>query len=151
MSLLSARTIKLDQMRSGDGLLSVIEVEKQTGLVFRRIFWLTGMSPADVRGKHSHLKLFQVIVCLRGSCRLSIDNTLEKREYILTEDSKPLLLGGLVWRELSAFTADCILLVLADEPYESDVLISSYGAFLDAADQYKSQLCSRIPRFPRAL
>jgi hypothetical protein len=40
------------------------------------------------------------------------------------------LIGQMVWRDLYNFSADCVLMVLADHAYDPDDYITDYDQFL---------------------
>jgi hypothetical protein len=48
----------------------------------------------------------------------------------LDDPAMGLLLPPLVWHEMSDFTEDCVLMVLAEQPYDEDDYIRDYSQFL---------------------
>ena len=58
-----------------------------------------------------------------------------KEEISLNSPSKGLLIEGLIWREMKSFSKDCVLVVLASEPYNEDDYIRDYEDFLDMANE----------------
>eukprot|EP01132_Coremiostelium_polycephalum_P023168 gene23168-27538_t len=47
-----------------------------------------------------------------------LDNGISREEVILNCPTKGILIEGLTWREMHDFSENCVLLVLASEPYE---------------------------------
>ena len=99
----------------------------------KRIYYIYGTKPEAARGFHAHKALEQVAVCVSGSCRMSLDDGQNRVDVWLNSPSKGLLISGLVWREMHDFTADCVLLVLANEYYDEADYIREYDEFLRLA------------------
>ena len=84
------------------------------------------------RGFHAHRRLKQVAIVLRGSCRFILDDGVERIEILLDNPAQGLLLDSIIWREMKDFSSDCVLMVLADQPYDENDYIRSYDEFLEA-------------------
>src|SRR5690349_5877375 len=69
-------------------------------------------------------------------------------EVVLDDPSQGLLLGRMVWRELYDFSDDCVLMVLADQPYDPDDYITDYDLFLKEvhAELYPAGLVACLDR-----
>jgi hypothetical protein len=93
---------------------SVISVLQDFPFEIKRVYYIQGMGFNDIRGKHSHIKNRQIITCVQGTCDLLVDNILtirlNKDEYFLLEPSH--------YHEMTHFSENCIILVLASEKYE---------------------------------
>lgn len=115
----------------GDNRGSLISLEEKRNIPFdiKRIYYIFGTEPNAIRGKHSHSNLQQVAICVSGSCKFSLDDGFEKKVIELNEPSKGLYIGENIWREMSDFTEDCVLLVLANEYYDEDEYIRNYEEF----------------------
>ncbi|MCK4870861.1 MAG: WxcM-like domain-containing protein, partial [Gammaproteobacteria bacterium] len=86
------------------------------------------------RGLHAHRKLKQIAVCVHGSCRISLDDGKNKKDILLDSPNKGLLIEGLVWREMYDFSADSVLMVIADDYYNEEDYIRDYDTFLREAN-----------------
>ncbi|MCE4335325.1 WxcM-like domain-containing protein, partial [Escherichia coli] len=80
----------------------------------------------------AHRRLKQVAIVLRGSCRFILDDGVERIEILLDNPAQGLLLDSIIWREMKDFSSDCVLMVLADQPYDENDYIRSYDEFLEA-------------------
>jgi len=84
----------------------------------KRIYYMRGFRPYDVRGKHSHKKTRQIIVCLSGKFNLVLKDKIvymNSNDYYLLEPQD--------YHEMRDFRGQCRLLVLASEEYdESDYI-----------------------------
>jgi dTDP-4-dehydrorhamnose 3,5-epimerase-like enzyme len=116
----------------GDDRGSLIAIEQRREVPFEiaRVYFIFGTGANVVRGCHSHLRLTQLAVAVAGSCTMLVDDGNERVSLVLDDPARALLLGPNVWREMSDFSPDCVLMVLADAPYDQTDYISDYDAFL---------------------
>jgi dTDP-4-dehydrorhamnose 3,5-epimerase-like enzyme len=116
----------------GDDRGSLIAIEERRHVPFdiARMYYIFGTRSGVVRGRHAHLRLTQLLVAVAGSCTMSLDDGAMRTSLVLNEPATGLLLGPNVWREMSDFSPDCVLMVLADAPYDEADYIRDYDAFL---------------------
>lgn len=100
------------------GSLSVAELGGALPFVVRRAYWLHGTQPGVSRGFHSHKKLNQLCVCVKGSVRFLLSDGKSRESVTLDRPDRGLLIGPNTWREMHDFSPDCVLLVLADAEYD---------------------------------
>lgn len=112
------------------GSLVALEANKTVPFDIKRVYYIFDTKPGVARGFHAHKALKQVAVCVTGSCRILLDNGLNKEEVLLDSPTKGLVIEDLVWREMHDFTPDCVLLVLANEHYDEADYIRNYDDFL---------------------
>jgi dTDP-4-dehydrorhamnose 3,5-epimerase-like enzyme len=119
------------QVRSDErGDLVAIEGNSDIPFKIARVYYLFGTKPGAQRGFHAHRALNQVAVCLSGSCTIVMDNGTNRLQLQLSRPDEALHLGAMVWHEMRDFSEDCVLLVLADAPYDEEDYIRDYGCFL---------------------
>jgi hypothetical protein len=94
-----------------------------------RIFYIYGVGESIVRGKHAHKKCKQFFVQLSGNCKITFVNKKGTGSYTLANPYEGFLASELTWCEISDFSADSVLLVLASLPYDIDDYIHDYAAF----------------------
>lgn len=125
-------TVKGDER----GSLVAIEQQRQIPFEIARAYYLFATQPGVVRGLHAHRALTQFAVAVNGSCQILLDDGIERQTVSLNDPALGLLLPPMVWHEMSDFSADCVLLVLAGEPYDEADYIRDYDQFrrLAAAD-----------------
>lgn len=123
----------LDFQINGDNRGSLVALESQKNIPFdiKRIYYIFDTKAGVIRGLHAHKDLSQVMVCLKGSCRVVLDNGLTKEQIVLDSPNKGLLIDSMIWREMHDFSEDCVLLVLANEHYEENDYIRDYDEFLE--------------------
>lgn len=119
----------------GDERGSLVAIEQQRVAPFdiARVYYLYGTIPGVTRGLHAHRELQQLVVALAGSCTMLLDDGDRRTSILLDDPATGLLLPPLVWHEMSDFSADCMLMVVADAPYDEADYIRDYGEFLAAA------------------
>ena len=83
-----------------------------------------------VRGKHAHKKLEQILICIHGSCKIRLDNGIEKKVVNLEKPYEGLYISNDMWREMYDFSDDAVLMVLASELYDENDYIRNYDDFL---------------------
>ena len=94
-----------------------------------RTYFIFETSAEVVRGKHAHRNLEQILIAVSGSCLISTDNGFEQSQYELNTPNVGLYISGLVWREMSHFSTDCVLMVLASQKYDQSDYIHEYEIF----------------------
>lgn len=116
----------------GDDRGSLIALENSTHLPFNieRVYYIFDTKKGMSRGKHAHKKLKQLAVCVSGKCRIVLDDGVKRQNYWLDAPDKGLFINSMVWREMHDFSEDCVLIVLASEPYEEDDYIRDYNQFI---------------------
>lgn len=115
----------------GDERGSLIAIEEQRDIPFpiRRIYYIFGTQPGVIRGLHAHRQLQQVMVCLHGACKLQLDDGQDQIVVTMERNTQGVLIDRMVWHQMYDFTADCVLLVLADDYYDEADYIRDYQEF----------------------
>jgi len=94
----------------------------------KRVYWMRGLADEE-RGRHAHYKTKQCIICLNGSCKIGLDDGNEKKELVLENNNKGLIIEPDFWHKLYDFSPECLLLVLASEEYDEKDYIKDYDEF----------------------
>ncbi len=133
--------------------LVALEVEKQVPFQVARIYYVYGDASgaggtklgADaggdavlagdasagafaLHGQHAHRRGRQVVVCLRGRCRVHLDDGKSRAEFLLDRPDRGLHLGPMLWEEFWLST-DGLLLALCDLPYDAADQIADRDEF----------------------
>lgn len=111
------------------GLLLPIEIEKGFGFKVERIYFL--YESTAPRGFHAHKELQQVVVAVKGSCNILLDDGVNRQEYFLNSINEAFFIDKVLWREMYNFSSDCVLLVAASQSYSEDDYIRDYQGFLN--------------------
>jgi len=119
----------------GDQRGSLIPLERATGVPFdiARVYFIYGTQPGVSRGFHAHYRLRQVAVCVAGSCTMILDNGRDRTELHLDQPDHGIEIGPMIWHEMHDFSADCVVVVLADGPYDEGDYIRDRAEFVELA------------------
>lgn len=124
--MLSHQNVKGDHR----GQLIAIECNKDIPFDIKRVFYIYGTENNVPRGQHAHHKTKQYLICVNGSCRVTLDDGYKKETYDLNRPYIGLLQNELVWGEMHHFSYDCVLVVFASDVYSKDDYIIDYADFL---------------------
>lgn len=122
----------IDFIIHGDERGSLIAIENNKNIPFevKRVYYIFDTKENVRRGFHAHKNLKQVLICVKGSCKIHLDNGKgETSEVILDKPDQGLLIQSNLWREMYDFSSDAVLLVLASEYYIESDYIRDYEAF----------------------
>ena len=126
----NAKIIRFKVMKDDRGSLIPIEACVDLPFEIKRVYYITDVPTGVVRGGHAHKNLMQVLVCVKGSVKINIDNGEEKETFILSNNSTALFMDSLVWCEMLEFTDDAVVLALVSEHYDKLDYINNYDEFL---------------------
>jgi len=116
----------------GDERGSLVSLEEEKNIPFniKRVYYIYGTKTDTVRGKHAHVNLQQVAICVSGSCKFLLDDGNTKETIELNSPNIGLYIGKNMWREMYDFSQDCVLIVLANEYYDENEYVRNYEEFL---------------------
>jgi len=122
----------IEQKVRGDhrGQLIAIESQNDIPLEIKRVFYIYGTEKNIPRGMHAHFKTKQYLIAVNGSCRVTLDDGHEKTTYNLNRPYIGLLQNEMTWGSMHDFSYDCVLMVLADLPYDEKDYIYDYADFV---------------------
>jgi dTDP-4-dehydrorhamnose 3,5-epimerase-like enzyme len=112
-----AHFIDLTTFTDPRGNLTVIE--RSVPFEIKRIFYIYGVNKS-VRGGHRHHNTIQAAICLQGKCTIYNNNNIKESEFVLDKPSKCLILNPEDWHQMSDFSDDAILMVLASEFFDPE-------------------------------
>jgi UDP-2-acetamido-3-amino-2,3-dideoxy-glucuronate N-acetyltransferase len=117
------------------GSVAVAEVGSQLPFVPERVFFVYDVPSREVRGEHAHRRQQQLLVCVKGSCALVVDDGAEREELLLDTPGRGVHLQPLVWGIQYKFSPDAVLAVAASGAYDPDEYIRDYEEFLSLTRQ----------------
>ncbi len=135
----SMQVIKYVFQPHGDerGQLVALEERKDIPFEIKRIYYVYDTAWGVVRGHHAHKSLQQILICIHGSCKIRLDNGMEKKVVPLERPYEGLYVSNAMWREMYDFSPDAVLLVLASELYDEKDYIRDYDEFLEFIKNHK--------------
>lgn len=125
--------IRLIDFQSHDderGCLVVAETQKEIPFDIKRLYYIYDVGKEKERGFHSHKHLEQVYIGIHGSMKVTLSDGTEEKEIILDNPKQGLYIGHDVWRTITDFSSDAVLLVAASEHYDENDYIRSYDEFV---------------------
>lgn len=125
----SCRTVRFPEHADPRGSLSVVEVGKNLDFEIKRVYYLYDLPVATVRGAHAHRNLRQVVIAVHGCFEITVDDGLRRGRFVLDHPSRGVLIGPMVWRNLTNFSRGAVGLVLASEHYDEDDYYREYDEF----------------------
>ena len=120
-----------------NGQLIAIEQFKDVPFEIKRVYYMYKTAEGVTRGKHAHKNLQQVLICVHGSCKILLDNGIEKTVATLDKPNFGLYVANNIWREMFDFSSDTVLMVLASELYDESDYIRDYDEFLKYAKEHE--------------
>jgi len=127
--LANTRMLQFDIKGDTRGSLIALEALKNIPFPIARAYYIFDTATEVRRGYHAHADLLQVAICVKGSCSFLLDDGNARCTVRLTSPQDGLFIGPMIWREMFDFSEDCVLLVLANKPYDPDDYIREYGEF----------------------
>ena len=123
---------RVDVFEDLRGRLAVNEVP---GLPFtpQRILTLFDVPTRRVRGERAYRTQSQLLICLKGDCRVLVDDGARRREIFLDEPAMGLHIKPVVWTVLYRFFPDALVLALASGTYDPEDYIRDYEEFSSLA------------------
>lgn len=114
------------------GSLSFAEYDRHLPFTPARYFLLYDL-PIDVaRGGHAHLGLHQFMVCIKGSCKIALDDGRRRDDLALDSPRQGLYIPPMVWVEVYRCSPDAMILVLASDVFKEKDYIRKYDDFIRA-------------------
>lgn len=122
--------IDLGQHHTRRGNLTVAESGRSVPFLVKRVFYINDVPGGASRGAHAHHVGQQLIVAASGSFSVTVDDSLRKRTFMLSQPSQGLLVPPRIWADLENFSSGSVCLVLASNEYEEADYIRHYSDFL---------------------
>lgn len=125
-----ARIISLPKIEDPRGNLSFIEQMKQIPFDIQRTYWIYDVPGGKDRGSHAYKENEELIVALSGSFEVELDDSEEKRVFLLNRSYNGLYVPKGLWRTMKNFSTNSLALILASTPYSETDYIRDYGDFV---------------------
>ena len=129
LSAKGAELRRLPLFTDSRGSLTFGEVGAHLPFPVARYFVVSDVPNLEVRGEHAHLECHQFLVCLKGSCAVTLDDGRNREEVLLDSSTLGLYLPPRIWSALYRYTSDAVLLVLASHTYVAEDYIRDYDEF----------------------
>lgn len=133
------KTLDLELHGDERGSLIAFEAQKNIPFEIKRVYTIFNTQPGVSRGFHAHRNLKQIAICLAGSCRFVLDDGTQRQEKILNNPTQGLIIDEWIWREMHDLTTDCVLMIIANQPYDEADYIRDYPTFKSLVHQLQAK------------
>jgi dTDP-4-dehydrorhamnose 3,5-epimerase-like enzyme len=128
-----AQLLRLASVQDTRGSLVWGEAGSHLPFEPKRFWCIDQVPPGQTRGGHGHRALHELLVCVHGSCTVSLDDGVERDEVVLDIPELGLYIPPLIWSTQHRFSRDAVLLALANEQYRPEDYIRDYDEFVALA------------------
>ena len=105
--------------------------------IIKRVFYIFQADTKLPRGYHAHRQTRQVIFCIQGTIKLTLDDGKKQQTTILKEPNIGVFIDKMVWHNMQDFKENTILLVLASKVFNEADYIRDYEQFKKKANQIR--------------
>ena len=113
------------------GYISVAEPFMNVPFEIRRVYWIYQTPETIERGNHAHKNTLQVLICVKGKIRITLENRQKKIvEFQLDNPNQALFIPTYYWRKLNFFD-DAIAICLSSLEYDENDYMRDYNEFLN--------------------
>lgn len=127
---MEVKIVQLEEHGDERGTLISLEQMKNIPFEIKRVYYMFDTVHGVRRGFHAHKCLKQILICVKGNCKILLDDGTEKAEVLLDRPNKGLIIDSHIWREMFDFSEDAVLMVLASELYDEADYIRNYDEFI---------------------
>jgi dTDP-4-dehydrorhamnose 3,5-epimerase-like enzyme len=113
------------------GRLTFAEVEQSLPFEPKRMFTVFAVPNSRIRGSHAHYELHELLFCVSGSVKVTLDNGIERGQVLLDNPALLLHLRPMTWTMQYDYSSDAALVVMCSHKYDNDDYIRDYDTFLE--------------------
>ena len=124
------KILKFGDLGDERGKLVVVEGAQDIPFDIQRVFYIYGSDSEVVRGQHANRNSEFVLINVSGSSKVRVDNGFEEDIIELNRPRMGLYLPTMLWKDMYDFSADSVLLVLANTHYDGHEYIRDYDEFI---------------------
>lgn len=140
----SCYLIDLPKIASDQGNLTFVEGQRHIPFDIQRVYFMYDVPGGATRGAHAHRGLQQLMISMSGSFDIELDDGQNRKTWHLNRSYFGLIIGPMIWRNLTNFSSGSVCLVLASAPYDESDYIRDYSTFLSMKGQHRQSSTSEI-------
>ncbi len=129
---MTSRAIDLAPYSDDRGHLVSLSGRIDLPFEIKRVFYIYRNAEGLPRAGHAHLAMTELLISVNGSCLAHIEDRAGQRTIALDRPNRGLVLEPMTWLDLTDFSPDCVLLVLADQGHLPDRAITDLDMFRQA-------------------
>jgi UDP-2-acetamido-3-amino-2,3-dideoxy-glucuronate N-acetyltransferase len=131
----AVRLLRFPLISEPRGSLSYAQYDEHLPFIPIRYFIVFDVPAEEVRGNHAHRSVSQTLVCVKGSCLITLDDGRNRDEVALDRPDAGVYIPPLVWATQRRFSRDAVLLVLSSEAHDPGEYIRDYDEFMRMVEQ----------------
>lgn len=124
------RMIEFDSFGDKDSVLVALQRHSNCPFEIKRVFYILNVPQGVARGNHANRESRFLLIALKGSCKVCVDDGFRNVEFILDSAKRGLFLDKMLWKSMYDFSEDCVLLVVSDKYYCKDEYIYDYDEYV---------------------
>lgn len=128
----ACRLLELPLAEDRRGKLTYVEGDRDIPFPIERVYFISGVPLDAMRAGHAHRQIEEIIVCVAGRFRVTLDDGRERIDVLLDRPDRGLYISTFVWHELSDFSAEAVALGIASLPYDEEDHFRRYDEFVHA-------------------
>lgn len=121
---------KFPRFEDRRGALTVMDYDSSLPFIPKRTFVVQDVPKGVYRGNHAHKEGHQLLMCLKGSCRLFLDDGAKRVDLLLDSSNIGVYIPPKVWGVQYKFSSDAVLSVMASDHYDQNDYVNSYEEFV---------------------
>lgn len=129
LNVLGAQLYSLPLIKNLGGMFCSAEMDKEIPFPVKRYSLIFNVPSKEVQGQHACKTLHEFLVCVKGSCKVFLDDGKNQAEICLDTPTLGLHISPMTWRKQFQYSSDSILLVLSSNLYQPDDYIRNYQEF----------------------
>ena len=126
---MDCKLIQFSQKGDERGSLIVLESQKEIPFDIKRVFYMLNTTKGTVRGQHANRYSDFVLVNIRGQVTIHTHDGINETSYVLDKPDEGIYIPHMIWKEMSNFSEDSILLVLSNMPYQEHEYLRDFESF----------------------
>ena len=129
-TLLDVSLVDFKYIKDETGLIIVGEKESEFHFDIKRFFIVSDLYKS-VRGNHAHKNCSQLLISLTGSIKVTVNDGINKKDFLLDKSSIGLLIPPMIWANQKYLSTISNLLVLCDDFYDEKDYIRDFNDFIE--------------------
>ena len=127
--------IDLPKVTDPRGNLSFIQNGDQIPFDIQRVYWIYDVPQSEKRGFHASTSCYEYLIAVSGEVNVVLEDEQGRKSYILKGKDRGLLVPPYTWIELTNFSENAVLMVLASDHYNVETYINDYATFKSAISE----------------
>ncbi len=129
MGVDDCQLVALPTVEDAQGNLVFGEAERHIPFPIARVYHVYDVPEGARRGGHAHRLTEQLVVCLHGGFKVSVDDGSRRVSFALGDPRFGLYLPPMAWHDLTGFAAGSAYYVVSSGRYDETEYVRDYAEF----------------------